>query len=289
MLALLPQQLMNGLVLGCIYAFVALGLTLIFGVLIIPNFAHGELFMVGAFITASLVAAGVNFWLAVVVSTAGVGLIGLALDQIAFKPIEHAPHLSLLIGALAASTIIAQIAEMIWGSGSRIAPAPIDGVMRTGWFSVTYFQILIMAILLACSGVVWLIINHSRLGLAIRAMSQNASAAALMGIDLGRVRMATFMIASALGGLAGALLGATIPVSTAMGLGPTLKAFVVLVIGGVGSLPGAILGGLGLGVVEVLVAGYISSELQDIGTFIILVAVLLVRPQGVLGMADVER
>lgn len=289
MLALLPQQLMNGLVLGCIYAFVALGLTLIFGVLIIPNFAHGELFMVGAFITASLVAAGVNFWLAVVVSTAGVGLIGLALDQIAFKPIEHAPHLSLLIGALAASTIIAQIAEMIWGSGSRITPAPIDGVMRTGWFSVTYFQILIMAILLACSGVVWLIINHSRLGLAIRAMSQNASAAALMGIDLGRVRMATFMIASALGGLAGALLGATIPVSTAMGLGPTLKAFVVLVIGGVGSLPGAILGGLGLGVVEVLVAGYISSELQDIGTFIILVAVLLVRPQGVLGMADVER
>ena len=289
MLTLLPQQLVNGLVLGSTYAFVALGLTLVFGVLLIPNFAHGELFMLGAFFTSALVGFGADFWLSVCAATLAVGLVGLVLDQLAFKPIENAPHLSLLISALAASTIMAQVAELIWGSGSRITPTSIDGVLRNGWFSVTYLQLVIFVSLLICSALVWLIINHSRLGLAIRAMSQNRSAAALMGIELGHVRIATFVLASALGGLSGALLGATLPISTAMGLGPTLKAFVVLVLGGVGSLPGAILGGLGLGLVEVLVAGYISSEMQDIGTFLILVLVLMIRPQGVLGQAEVER
>jgi branched-chain amino acid transport system permease protein len=143
--------------------------------------------------------------------------------------------------------------------------------------------------LLACWAVVWLVLNRSRLGLCIRAVAQNRSAAQLMGIDLEVTRMATFAIGAAIGGLAGALLGASLPIYPTMGINPILKAFVVLVIGGVGSLWGAVLGGLLLGLVEVMVAGYFSSELQDIGTFMVLVALLLFKPEGLLGKAEVDR
>ncbi|EWY38622.1 ABC transporter permease [Skermanella stibiiresistens SB22] len=298
MLELLPQQLANGLALGSTYALVALGLTLIFGVLLIPNFAHGEFYMLGAFVTYALVATGLNFWLAMATAVVLVVLIGWIVDRVVFQPVAAAPGhdsgghgsgLSLMISALAGSIILQQLATIIWGTEARTIPAPMTGMVRTSLFTITYLQITIIATLAVAWTAVWLVLHRSRLGLAIRATSQNRDAALLMGISMTRVRLATFAIGAALGAVAGALLGATFPIYPSMGVNPVLKAFVVLVIGGIGSLPGAIVGGLVLGMVEVMVAGYGSSQFQDIGTFLILVAVLLIRPQGLFGRAQVER
>ncbi|MEA5162639.1 branched-chain amino acid ABC transporter permease [Cereibacter johrii] len=289
MIDLFVQQLVNGLALGSTYALVALGLTLIFGVLLIPNFAHGEFYMLGAFLTYAMVLAGMNFWLAMALAVGAVILLGCLVDRLAFKPVEQAPPLSMMISALAASIILQQSAMLIWGGEARTIPAPVTGVLRTPFFIVTWMQLIVMASLLLAAAGVWLVLNRSRLGLAIRAVAQNRDAALLMGISMVQVRLATFAIGAALGAIAGALLGATFPIYPTMGVNPVLKAFVVLVLGGIGSLPGAVFGGLFLGVVEVMVAGYISSELSDIGAFAILVAVLLLRPQGFFGQAQVER
>lgn len=286
---MLAQQMINGLALGSMYALVALGLTLVFGVLLIPNFAHGELYMLGAFFTYVLVALDWNFWLAAAAATLAVMVVGIVLDRIAFRPLEGKPALTMMISALGAATIIQQLATLAWGSESRTTPNTITGSYATGSFTITYFQIIIFALLLVSWAAVWLVLNHSRLGLSIRAVAQNRAAAQLMGISLDRTRIATFAIGAALGGIAGALLGASLPIYPTMGINPILKAFVVLVIGGVGSLWGAVLGGLLLGLVEVMVAGYISSEMQDIGTFLILVLLLLLKPEGLLGKAEVER
>lgn len=289
MLDLLPQQFLNGLALGSTYALVALGLTLIFGVLLIPNFAHGEFYMLGAFITYALAAVGANFWLAMLASVVCVMALGCLVDRAVFRPIEMAPPLSLMIAALAASIILQQVASIIWGTEARTIPAPLTGVIRTPFFAVTQLQLVVMGSLAVAIGAVWLVLNRTRLGLAIRATAQNRDAAMLMGISMTQVHLATFAIGAALGAIAGALLGATFPIYPTMGVNPVLKAFVVLVIGGIGSLWGAVSGGLVLGIAEVMVAGYISSELQDIGAFVILVLVLLLRPQGLFGRAQVER
>ncbi len=289
MLELLPQQLINGLALGSTYALVALGLTLIFGVLLIPNFAHGEFYMLGAFVTYALVASGLNFWLAMGASVILIMVLGCVVDRLVFRPIENAPSLSLMISALAASIILQQVATIVWGTEARTIPAPLTGVIRTQLFAITQMQLVVMASLAAAFAAVWLVLNRTRLGLAIRATAQNRDAALLMGISMTHVRFATFAMGAALGAIAGALLGATFPIYPSMGVNPVLKAFVVLVLGGIGSLWGAVIGGLVLGVSEVLVAGYISSELSDIGTFAILVLVLLLRPQGLFGRAQVER
>jgi len=289
MFDLLPQQLINGLALGSTYALVALGLTLIFGVLLIPNFAHGELYMLGAFMTYVWVALGVPFWLATLLAVVLVMGLGGVLDRCVFRPLESASALSLMIAALATSIILQQAATLIWGTEPRTIPAPLTGVLRFVSFAVTQLQLVVMACVAAAFTVLWLVLHRSRLGLAIRATAQNTDAARLMGISMTQVRFATFAMGAALGALAGALLGATFPIYPTMGINPVLKAFVVLVLGGIGSLWGALSGGLLLGIAEVLVAGYIASELQDIGAFAILVLVLLIRPQGLFGRVQVER
>jgi branched-chain amino acid transport system permease protein len=216
-------------------------------------------------------------------------LLGCLIDRLAFFPIRTAPALSLMISALAMSIILQQIATIIWGTEARTIPTPLPGVIRTTYFAITYLQLAILLSLAIAALAVWMILYHSRLGLAIRATAQNRDAAALMGIRMNVVRTSTFAISAALGAIAGALLGATFPIYPTMGSIPVLKAFVVLVLGGIGSFWGAILGGLFLGTSEVFVAGYISSQLQDIGTFLLLTMVLLVRPQGLFGRVNMER
>lgn len=289
MLDLLPQQLVNGLVLGSSYALIALGLTLVFGVLQIPNFPHGELYMLGASFTYVLVSYGVNFWLAVPIASVAVVVVGILLDQVGYRRIDSGGNLSLMISALAMSTVLQQTATLIWGAEPHTTASPMTGILRTPYFSVGYFQILIFAATIACWLFVWVVLHRSRLGLAIRAMSQNKMAAQLMGIDLIWIRIATFAIGALIGGFAGSLLGASFPIYPTMGLNPVLKAFVILVIGGVGNLWGAIVGGFVLGILEILVSAYISSQLQDIGTFAVLVIVLIIRPNGLFGRAEVLR
>ncbi|SEQ23617.1 amino acid/amide ABC transporter membrane protein 1, HAAT family [Faunimonas pinastri] len=289
MIELLPQQLVNGLALGSSYALIALGLTLVFGVLQIPNFPHGELYMLGASFTYVLVGYGVNFWLAVPIASLGVVLVGILLDQVGYRRIDRGGNLSLMIAALAMSTVLQQVATLLWGAEPHTTRTPFTGILRTPYFSIGIYQIVIFAAALLCWLFVWLVLHRSRLGLAIRAMAQNRTAALLMGIELTWVRIATFAIGALIGGIAGSLLGAAFPIYPTMGLNPVLKAFVILVIGGVGNLWGAIVGGFLLGILEILVAGYISSQLQDIGTFAILVVVLIIRPNGLFGRAEVLR
>lgn len=289
MFELLPQHLINGLALGSTYALVAMGLTLVFGVLLIPNFAHGELYMLGGFLSYSLVAVGINFWVAIMIAAAITAVLGVVLDFVVFKPMDKAPGLSLMIAALAASMILQQFAVFIWGTEPRTTPNPVTGVIRTPFFTMTYYQIVIMVTLVLVWSGLWLILNRSKIGSAIRAVAQNEDAARLMGINMTQVRIVTFAIGAAIGGLAGALLGATFPIDPSVGVLPVLKAFVVLVLGGIGSLPGAVVGGILLGLVEVMIAGYVSSTLQDTGAFLILVIFLLLRPQGLFGKAPIER
>lgn len=286
---LLPQQVVNGLALGSTYALLALGLTLVFGVLLIPNFAHGELYMLGGFVSYTLVALGINFWFAALAAALLVAAVGVLLDRVVFKPIDGAPSLSLMIAALAASIILQQAATMIWGAEPRTTPNPVPGLVRTAYFSVTYYQIVLFAGLVLVFGALWIFLHRSRMGLAIRAASQNKDAALLMGIDMDQVRLCTFAIGAGIGGLAGALLGASFPIFPTVGVTPVLKAFVVVVLGGMGSLWGAVAAGLFLGMTEIMVAAYVSSMLQDIGAFLILILVLLIRPQGLFGTRRIER
>jgi branched-chain amino acid transport system permease protein len=286
---ILVQQIVNGLAVGSIYALIALGLTLIFGVLLIPNFAQGELYMLGGLVTYTLVAAGLSFWLALPVAALVAGAVGIAMDRLAFRPLRDPTGLATMIAAFAASIIIQQLATFIWGTEPRTTPPPISGAVRTPLMTLTYVQLMIIAALLLIWAALWLILNRTQLGLAIRAVAQNQRAAILMGLDLSRVRTATFFIGAATGGLAGGLLSANAPMYPTVGSDPVLKAFVVLVLGGIGNVWGAVAGGLLLGISEILIAGYVSSELQDLGAFLILILVLLVRPHGLLGRAEVER
>jgi branched-chain amino acid transport system permease protein len=288
-MSLAIQQVVNGLALGSTYALVALGLALVFGVLLVPNFAHGELYMLGGVITYGLTSTGLNFWLALIVATPLVGLMGIALDRGVFRPLQRSSGLSMMIAAFAASIILQQLVTLVWGTDSRTIAAPVSGIFRTRFFIVTRYHVVLFVALAVVWTALWLLLNRSRLGLAIRAVAQNRPAAELMGIDLGRIRTITFFASAAIGGLAGALLGASSPIYPSVGFTPMLKAFIVLVVGGIGNLWGAIVGAFALGVVEVMVAGYISSELQDIGAFAVLVLVLLLKPNGMLGSAEVER
>ncbi len=283
------QQVVNGLVLGSTYSLVALGLTLVFGVLLIPNFAHGEFYMLGGLFTYQFVAMGLNFWMAVAAAAAIVIVIGLLLDALVYRPLATSSGLTLMIAALACAIILQQAAAIGWGSEPRTTPPPFRGTLTLAGASISYYQLLFIGFMLAAWAGLTLMMRYSRLGLAIRAVSQNSDAARLMGIELSHVRYATFAIGAALGALAGGLLSATVPVYPEMGINPVLKAFVILVIGGIGNLWGAIAGGLFLGMIEVMVAGYGSSEYQDVGAFLILIAVLLVRPHGLFGRAEIER
>lgn len=283
------QQIANGLVLGSAYAFVALGLTLVFGVLLIPNFAHGEFYMMGGLFTYQFFFMGLPFWLAVPAATVVVIVIGLVVDGIVYRPLADRPHLTLMIAALAVAIILQQAAALGWGSEPRTTPSPLRGVVNVAGASVSLYQILYVCVMVVSWASLTAMLHRTRLGLAIRAVAQNQDAARLMGIDLSYVRLATFAIGAGLGALAGGLLSATAPIYPEMGINPVLKAFVILVVGGVGNLWGAIAGGLLLGVLEVMVAGYISSQYQDVGTFLILVVVLLLRPNGLLGSAEIVR
>lgn len=285
----LLQQLLNGVVLGSTYSLVALGLTLVFGVLLIPNFAHGEFYMLGALFTYQLTSIDVSFWLAVPAAIVIVIAIGILLDLLVFRPLDRDSGLTLMIAALASAIILQQVAALGWGHEPRTTEPPFSGILQLGWVTIGYYQILLIFFMLCCWVGLTVLLKRTRTGLAIRAVAENRDAAQLMGINLLHVRIVTFTIGAALGAAAGGLLSANFPVYPEMGTNPVLKAFVILVLGGIGNIWGAIFGGLFLGATEVLIAGYIRSDFQDIGAFLILVLVLLIRPSGLFGAKEIER
>lgn len=303
----LLQQLLNGLILGSLYALVALGYTMVYGILELINFAHGEIVMLGAMVAVSLLglltAAGVPapiaLALALGAAVAVCMLTGILVERVAYRPLRNAPRLAPLITAIGVSIILQNLAMIIWGRQYLSFP-PILDVQIYDWMgaTVTNVQLMIVGVAALTMGGLLLLVNRTRLGRAMRATAQNREVAGLMGIDANRVIAATFAVGSALAAVAGLLIAAYYSIAHYnMGFTLGLKAFSAAVLGGIGNIPGALLGGLLLGVIESLGAGYIGdltggflgSHYQDIFAFFILILVLVFRPSGLLGERVADR
>jgi branched-chain amino acid transport system permease protein len=316
------QQVINGVTLGAVYAVVALGYTMVYGIIQLINFAHGEVVMVGAMIAFSvvnlLVPSGLPPIAIVVMATACAipvcMLLGYAMERVAYRPLRNAPRLAPLITAIGISIIIQHVALMIWSRNPLAFPQPVKSVSyHIGEATITNIQIGIIFISVAMmAGLAWMI-YRTRLGAAMRATAQNAQVAGLMGIDANRIIAMTFVIGAGLAAVAGVMVATYYGIAHyTMGANLGLKAFCAAVLGGIGNVPGAMLGGVLLGIVEALGAGYIGdltdlcrwpivsgwlgsrcgpdqhfvlfgSNYQDVFAFLVLIAVLVFRPQGLLG------
>ena len=287
------QQLINGVSLGSIYALIALGYTMVYGIIKLINFAHGDIYMVGAYIGFFAVAqAGLGIFPALVISMVATGLIGCLVERIAYKPLRHAPRISLLITAIGVSFFLEYTSMLFVSPTPRTFPEVFDSsvAFHIGDFIVNGQQVLIFAITFVLTVLLTYIVQKTKIGKAMRAVSFDTETAQLMGIDADRVIGATFGIGSALAAAGGVLVGVYYnSIDPLMGIMPGLKAFVAAVLGGIGSLPGAVVGGLILGVIEAFVSGFLSSTFRDAAAFAILILVLLFRPSGIFGRDAQEK
>jgi branched-chain amino acid transport system permease protein len=304
---ILLQQIANGLVQGSVYALVALGYTMVYGILGLINFAHGEVVMIGAMtamtVLQALLAAALAPVLAVLFSLLAAMAVcmalGYSIERIAYRPLRNAPRLAPLITAIGVSIVLQNLAMMIWGREYHAFPLPFNSTShQLGGAIVNDVQIAIVIIALLIMSALMGLVHRTRMGRAMRAVSENPAAAALMGVDINRVISVTFMLGSALAAVAGFMVSANYGiVHYYMGFMLGLKAFTAAVLGGIGNLRGAMLGGVLLGLIESLGAGYIGditggflgSNYQDVFAFFVLIAVLILRPSGLLGEKLAER
>ena len=295
------QQIINGLTLGSVYAIVALGYTMVYGIIQLINFAHGELVMLGAMVAFSVIGALAGTSLPpVLIVIAGVlvaipacMLVGFAMERIAYRPLRNAPRLAPLITAIGISIILQHVALLLWSRSPLAFPQIIPLVsFHIGGAIITGVQIAIILTSVLMMAALTLLVYRTKLGIAMRATSQNPQVAGLMGIDINRVIAFTFIVGAGLAAVAGVMVGTYYGIAHySMGSLLGMKAFAAAVLGGIGNLAGAMLGGILLGVVEALGAGYIGdltnnvfgSNYQDVFAFIVLIAVLVFRPSGLLG------
>jgi len=304
---ILLQQIINGLVQGSVYALVALGYTMVYGILGLINFAHGEVVMIGAMLALSALTAllgmGVPPALALPFSLGlamlGCMALGYSIERIAYRPLRHAPRLAPLITAIGVSIVLQNLAMMIWGREYHSFPQLIANTPHAfGGAIINDIQIIIFLMALLIMAGLMVVVHRTSLGRAMRAVAENQNAAQLMGVDINRVIAITFMLGSALAAIAGMMVSANYGLAHYyMGFLLGLKAFTAAVLGGIGNLRGAMLGGLLLGLIESLGAGYIGdltggfmgSNYQDVFAFFVLIAVLVFRPSGLLGERLAER
>ena len=299
------QQVINGLVLGSIYALVALGYTMVYGIMGLINFAHGEVVMIGAMVALFVIKAfpGLPVFVAVplaLVTAAVVCMaVGFTIERVAYRPLRRAPKLAPLITAIGVSIILQNLAMLIWGRNYHAFPAilPTSDHEVFG-ATITSLQIVIIVVAALMMAGLTLLIQRTRLGRAMRATSENPPIAQLMGVNINQIISATFVIGSALAAVAGLMVSANYSIAHYyMGFMLGLKAFTAAVLGGIGNLAGAMLGGLLLGIIEALGAGYIGdltggflgSHYQDIFAFFVLIGVLIFRPSGLIGERVAER
>jgi len=294
------QQLLNGLAWGGIYALIALGYTMVYGVLKLINFAHGEIYMVGA-MTGYYTAHFLGFarepslggLLCVLLAAMAVcALLGATIERVAYRPLRSASRLAPLITAIGVSLLLQNAGQLVFGADPKFFPPLVESreVVRVGAIAVSNIQLAVIGTAVLLMVGLELVVMRTRFGCAMRAVSFDTPAAALMGVNVDRVIAGTFMLGSALAAAAGILVGLSNPkIDPLMGLLPGLKAFVAAVLGGIGSIPGAMAGGLLLGIVETLVSAYLSSTYRDAIAFVVLIAILLYRPAGLFGTAQVEK
>jgi branched-chain amino acid transport system permease protein len=286
------QQLLNGFMFGCTYALVGIGFNLIFGVMKLINLAHGQIIMAGAFIALTLIVYyDVSLLLASLCAAVACGGIGLVIERICVRPVRRNDYMASLLTTIGAGIVLQEVFIKLFSTEDRLFPTAFEfaQLKLTGFtLRVPYLITLAVSLVLMLGLHAW--ITHTRAGRAVRAMSENADAARLMGVNVDRLTCLTFALASAIGGVAGVLIAVSSSIiSTTMGGEMLLKGFVVIILGGLGSIPGAALGGVLLGLVEVMTVAYLPSLYRDFFSFGLLMLMLICRPAGLLGVRLAER
>ncbi len=287
-------NLINGVSLGSIYAVIALGYTMVYGIAKMLNFAHGDVIMVGAYIVFALTSyAGVNPYLALVISMAACTLLGMAIERFAYMPLRGASPLAVLITAIGVSYFLQNMALLIFGSQAKSFTSIVNLPALTlagGKITISAETIVTIIVSLIIMVSLTLFVNKTKPGRAMLAVSEDKGAAQLMGVNVNATISLTFAIGSVLAAVAGVLLCSAYPtLSSQTGAMPGIKAFVAAVLGGIGSIPGAVIGGVLIGIIEILSRSYISSQMADAIVFAVLIIVLLVKPTGILGKKYIEK
>ena len=291
------EQTINGLQAGSIYALIALGYTMVYGIVGLINFAHGDILMIGSYIVLVCLSFGIPFIPALVISIVFCAILGVLIDFFAYRPLRNAPKISALITAIGMSFLLESVALIVFGANPRVIntnaiPSVLsaDSNIKLGAINISILTIFVIAITLICMYVLNLFIKKTKLGKATRAVSQDTGAAKLMGINVNLTIAITFAIGSGLGALGGVLYAIMYPrIEPYMGMLPGLKAFIAAVFGGIGSIPGAMVGGYVLGIVESYTKGYISSTWANPIVFGVLVLILIFRPNGLFGKNQKEK
>ena len=297
----LLQQLINGLAFGSILALIALGYTMVYGILRFINFAHGDVFMLGAFagfylapkIATVLPLPSIFGGIMVLVAAMAIcAVLGVLIERFAYRPLRKQPRLTVLITAIGVSLFLEYAGQFVFGAAPKKFPQilPVYPIARVGGLSLDSNQVMVFGVTVLLMLALRFVVMKTKIGVAMRAVSHNPDAAALMGVNTDVVISFTFALGSALAAAAGILWAINYPaIDPLMGILPGLKAFVAAVLGGIGNLPGAALGGVIIGVTETLVSGYISSTYRDAIAFAVLILILLVKPSGLLGKKEIEK
>jgi branched-chain amino acid transport system permease protein len=301
------QLTIDGLTLGSVYALIALGYTLVYGVLKLLNFAHGDVFMVGSFIgfgVLQLLGGTSNpivpIWALIVLITlaaiVGCSVLGVAIERFAYRPLRDAPRIAPLISALGVSFFLENSMQLLFGAQPRNYDtfSLANGALYLrgidiGQVRVPLLRIITIVVAFVMMFLLWFLVTRTRSGKAMRATSFDREAAAMMGINIDKVIVFTFVLGSALAGVAGVMFGMRVPTNVTIGFVAGLKGFTAAVIGGIGSIPGAMAGGLILGFAESYTQGYVSTKWSDLFVFLILIAFMIFRPQGLFGRADIRK
>jgi len=287
-LSTLIQQLINGITLGSIYALISLGYTMVYGIIKLINFAHGDIFMVGAYI-AFLSVAYLKLGLipSLLISMIFCSVLGILIEKFAYKPLRNSPRIAALITAIGVSLLLENLMQIIMGADSRVFPRLVTEKnyhLFQGRIVINNKQIYLLIITILLMIILNFVVKKTKIGKAMRAVSQDMDAARLMGINVDTTISYTFAIGSALAAAAGVLVGLYYnTINPLMGVLPGLKAFIAAVFGGIGIIPGAMLGGFSLGIIETLVSGYGSSMYKDAVAFALLILILIIKPSGLLG------
>lgn len=284
------KQLLNGLAAGSIYALIAVGYNMVYGVLELINFAHGDIYMVGTFLCLSLLIGRVPVIPAILLACIGGGLIGVLIERVAYRPVRNAPRVVPMISAVGAALVLRNVAQLIWGTETKPFPEVIPTQMiEVGATKINSLQLIILVLALALTGIFALIVQKTKLGKATRSVAQDIPAARLMGIEVNKIIQFVYFAGGFFGVAGGILFSMYYAVWIGMGFLGTMKAWIACIIGGIGSLQGAFIGGLLLGVAEAFISGFVSSAYRDAISYAIVMVILVVRPMGIFGKRVAEK